>query len=155
MEDEAIFDDLDATRQSNKNNLFFSDEESDQENVALEQDNDKSTTNMPVSPKPSVTSSIQNICSDSEMNRDAKFLDNLQKVFKDNGSCLMLKPHLNKMKSAFYEARRSVKKIILTENNINKQQKDKENVNEPKNTNALVNIAQEDDSNIFELLQNL
>ena len=89
------------------------------------------------------------------MNREAKFLDDLQKVFEDNGTCLMLKPHLSKMKSAFYEARRSVKKIILTENNINKQQKDKENVNESKNTNALVNIPQEDDSNIFELLQNL
>ena len=89
------------------------------------------------------------------MNREAKFLDDLQKVFEDNGTCLMLKPFLSKMKSAFYEARRSVKKIILTENNINKQQKDKENVNESKNTNALVNIPQEDDSNIFELLQNL
>ena len=40
MEGEVIFDDLDATWQSNKNNPFFSDEESDQENVALEQDND-------------------------------------------------------------------------------------------------------------------
>ena len=155
MECEAIFDDLEATRQSDNNDLFFSDEERDQENVALEQGNDVSTTNMPVSPKPSIISSIQNICSDPEVNRDAKFLDDHQKVFEDNGTSIMFKPHLSKMKSAFYEARRSVKKIILTENNINKQQKDKENASKPENTNTLVNIAQEGDSNIFELLQNL
>ena len=53
------------------------------------------------------------------------------------------------MKSDFYEARRIVKKRILTENNVNKQRKDDENANEPKNTNALVNIAQEDDSSNF------
>ena len=47
------------------------------------------------------------------------------------------------------------KKRILTENNVNKQRKDEENANGPENTNALVNTAQEDDSNIFELLQNL
>ena len=67
----------------------------------------------------------------------------------------MFKPHLNKMKSAFYEARRIVKKRILAENNVNKQRKDEENANEPENTNALVDIAQEDDSNNFEFLQNL
>ena len=44
MEGEAIFDDLEATQQSDNSNLFSSDEESDQENVALEQDNDLSTT---------------------------------------------------------------------------------------------------------------
>ena len=53
MEAEAIFDDLEATQQSDNNDLFSRDEESDQENVALEQD-DVSTTNTPVSPKPSI-----------------------------------------------------------------------------------------------------
>ena len=48
MEGEAIFDDLEATQKSDKDDLFSSDEESDQENVALEQDNDVSTTNTPV-----------------------------------------------------------------------------------------------------------
>ena len=89
------------------------------------------------------------------MNRDAKFWDDLQKFFEDNDTSFMFKPHLNKMKSAIYEARRNVKKRILTENNVNKQRKDEENANGPENTNAVVNIAQEDDSNIFELLQNL
>ena len=98
MEGEAIFDDLEAIQQSDNSNLFSSDEESDQENVALEQDNDLSTTNTPVSPKPSVISSLQNICSDPEVNRDAKFWDDLQKLFEDNDTSFMFKPHLNKMK---------------------------------------------------------
>ena len=38
---------------------------------------------------------------------------------------------------------------------ISNERKNEENANEPENTNALVNIAQEDDRNIFELLQNL
>ena len=146
MEGEAIFDDLEATQQSDNKDLFSSDEENDQENVALEQDNEVSTTNTPAPPKPCVISSFQNICSDPAMSRGAKFSDDLQKVFEDNDTSLMFKPHLNKMKSAFYEARRSVKKRILTKNNVNKQRKDKENANEPENTNALVNIAQDDDS---------
>ena len=50
---------------------------------------------------------------------------------------------------------RSVKKRIITRTNINKQRDNKANTNENGNTSALINIAQEDDSNIFELLQNL
>ena len=53
----------------------------------------------------------------------------------------MFKTHLNKMNSAFYEAKRSVKKKILTENDVNKQRKNEENANESENTNALVNIS--------------
>ena len=59
------------------------------------------------------------------------------------------------MKLAFYEARRGVKKRILTETNINKQLNNKANANENENTSALINIAKEDDSNIFKLVQNL
>ena len=65
--------------------------------------------------KPSIISSLQNTCDDPEVNKNAKFLDNLQKVFQDNETSLMFKSHLNKAKSAFYKARHSVKKIILTE----------------------------------------
>ena len=67
----------------------------------------------------------------------------------------MFKPHLNKVTSAFYEARHNVKKRIFTETNINKQWNKEANANENKNISALVNIVQEYDSNIFELLQNL
>ena len=38
------------------------------------------------------------------MSKDAKFLVNLQKVFEDYETSLKFKPHLNKMKLAFYEA---------------------------------------------------
>ena len=44
------------------------------------------------------------------MSKDAKFLVNLQKVFEDDETSLKFKPHLNKMKSAFYEARCSAEK---------------------------------------------
>ena len=40
---------------------------------------------------------------DPEVNKDAELLDNLQNIFKDNEASLMLKPHLSKVKSAFYE----------------------------------------------------
>ena len=46
-----------------------------------------------------------------------------------------------------------MKKRILTETNINKERNNEDNANE--NTSALINITQEDNSNIFELLQNL
>ena len=46
------------------------------------------------------------------------------------------------------------KKRILTETNINKQRNNKANANENENASALTNIAKEDDSNIFKLVQN-
>ena len=76
-----------------------------------------------MSAKPSIISSLQNTCNDPEVNKDAKFLDVLQKVFEDNETSLMFKPHLTKVKSAFYETRRSMKKgyslkLTLTNNEI-------------------------------------
>ena len=56
------------------------------------------------------------------------------------------------MKAAFNEGRRSLKKRILTQ--INPSQGNdsrKDNINE----NILIDITQEDESNIFDLLQNL
>ena len=53
----------------------------------------------------------------------------------------MFKPHVNKIKSALYEARPSLKKRILTETNVNKHQNDKAKVIEPKNTKALIDIS--------------
>ena len=43
----------------------------------------------------------------------------------------MFKPLLNKMTSAIHEARRNLKKRTPTENDVNRQRKDKENANEP------------------------
>ena len=88
------------------------------------------------------------------MSKNTKFLDNLQKKFEDNETSPMFKSQLNKVKSAFYEARRNVKKRILTEIKINEQRNNEANAKENENTSALIIIAQEDDSNIFKLLQN-
>ena len=85
-------------------------------------------------------------------------MDILQNVFEDNETGLIFKPHLNKVKSTFYEARHSVekkKKRILTETSIHKQRNNKANANKNENTSFLINIAQEDDSNIVKFLQNL
>ena len=56
--------------------------------------------------------SLVDICSDENINRDARLLDAIQKVFNDNESSVLFKPHAKKMKAAFTEARRSVKKRI-------------------------------------------
>ena len=81
-------------------------------------------------------------------------MDNLQKKFEDNETSPMSKLQLNKVKSAFYEERRNVKKRILTEIKINKQRNNEANAKENENTSALIIIAQEDHSNIFKLPQN-
>ena len=88
------------------------------------------------------------------MSKNAKFLDNLQKKFEDNETSLMFKSQLNKVKAAFYQARCDVKKRILTEIKINKKRNNKANTNENEDTSGLIIIVQEDDSNIFKLLQN-
>ena len=113
MEGEPTIDDLEPAEQSDNDEQFSSDEESDQENV--DQDQDKLPTNHQCHPNSALSHLFQNICNDPEVNKDVKFLDNLRKVFEGNETSIMFKPHLNKVKSAFYEARRSVKKRILTE----------------------------------------
>ena len=57
-------------------------------------------------------SSLTNVSDDPSINKDAKFLDAVHNVFEANEIGIIFKPHLKKMKAAFYEARRSVKKRI-------------------------------------------
>ena len=110
------------------------------------------TTPVLLSTQPSVIESLQNICNDPDVKKDAKFLDDLQKVFKGNENSLMFKPHLSKIKATFNEGRRSLKKRILTQINPSQGNDNrKDNINE----NILIDIAQEDESSIFDLLQNL
>ena len=59
--------------------------------------------------KPSIISSLQNICNDPEVKMGVNFLDNLQQVLEENETSLVLQPDL-KVKPAVYGARRSVKK---------------------------------------------
>ena len=159
MEGEAIFDNLESEDQSENDDRFSSNSENDEgeneaDSAAIDQAM-STTTPVLVSTEPSVIKSLRNICNDPDVNKDAKFLDDLQKIFKENEASLMFKPHLNKMKAAFNEGRHSLKKRILTQinpsqgNDREKQWKD--NINE----NILIDIAQEDESNIFDLLQNL
>ena len=53
-----------------------------------------------------------NISDDPLINKDAKFLDAFQNAFEANETSVVFKPHFTKLKAAFYEARRSVKKRI-------------------------------------------
>ena len=55
---------------------------------------------------------LVDICNDENINRNARLLDAIQKTFNDNESSVLFKPHTNKMKAAFIDARRSVKKRI-------------------------------------------
>eukprot|EP00795_Rhopilema_esculentum_P002492 gene2492-18155_t len=56
--------------------------------------------------------SLTNITEDPLINKDAKFLDALQLVLEENYPSVIFKPHLKKLKSAFYEARRNTKKRV-------------------------------------------
>ena len=94
--------------------------------------------------------SLQNICSDPDVNKDAKFLDDLQKLFQDSETSLMFKPHLIKIKAGFFEGRRSLKKRILTKT---RQENDHTNSNE--DNDSLLEIASEDDGNIFDMLEDM
>ena len=56
--------------------------------------------------------SLQNVCDDPEINKDAVFLDEFHKVLEKNETSMLFKSHLNKMKATFFEARRNLKKRI-------------------------------------------
>ena len=85
--------------------------------------------------------SLTNITEDPLINKDAKFLDALQLVLEENDTSVIFKPHLKKLKSAFYEARRSIKKRIQDSNFAN-------------DTNNTA-FEDEDEGNIFEVLENM
>ena len=52
------------------------------------------------------------------------FLDEFQKVLEKNETSVLFKPHLNKMKAIFFEARRNLKKRITAK--IQSQQREGE-----------------------------
>ena len=82
MEGEAIFDNLESEDQSENHDRFSSDSENDEgeneaDSAAIDQAM-STTTPVLVSTEPSVIKSLQNICNDPDVNKDAKFLDDLQ-----------------------------------------------------------------------------
>ena len=105
------------------------------------------TTQVPAVP---TIKSLQNICSDPDVNKDAKFLDDLQKLFQDNKTSLMFKPHLSKIKTGFFEGRGSLKKRILTKT---RQENDHTDSNE--DNKSLLEIPREDDGKIFDMLEDM
>ena len=60
--------------------------------------------------------SLVDICTDEDINKDARFLDTIQKVFDGNETSLLFKPNAIKMKLAFVDARKGVKKRIKHSN---------------------------------------
>ena len=55
---------------------------------------------------------LGNICNDEQINKDARLLDILAQVFDEHETSVQFLPHLNKMMSAYHDARASVKRRI-------------------------------------------
>ena len=56
--------------------------------------------------------SLTYVCDDPLINKDVKFLDAPQSVFEANETSVIFKPPVKKMKSAFYEALKSIKNVL-------------------------------------------
>ena len=67
--------------------------------------------------------SLVDICSDKNINKDARLLDAIQKAFNDNESPVLFKAHAKKIKAAYIEAWRSVKKRIKQAKKVKKVEK--------------------------------
>ena len=117
---------------SKNGNINEENESDDEENSEVETQAEIAST---VEIAETATSS-NTITDDPLINKDAKFLDALQNVFEANETSVIFKPHLQKMKARFYEARRSVKKRI-------------------KEAHGNTIIEQEDEGNIFDILENM
>ena len=90
---------------------------SDDKNDDTEEAQDESAVIAATAEPSRAIPSLFNICSDPSINQDAKFLDALHDVFEQNETSTVFKTHIKKMKAAFYEARRSVKKRITDVSN--------------------------------------
>ena len=91
--------------------------------------------------------SLHNVCDDPEINKGAMFLDEFQKVLEKNEISVLFKPHLNKTKVTFFEARRNLKKRIIAKMQSQQMEAEQEQ--------QRTGIMDEDDSNIFQMLQNM
>ena len=142
MEGEAIFYDDEAEQEEEgENEPTTSDGESEDENETAEEETDQAISTGHATPSTSI-SSLVNICDDPQINKDAKFLEDLQNIIQNHETSVQFKPHLNKIKNGFYEARRSLKKRIVNKTNETGQAIPSE-------------IDNEDDGNIFEVLNNM
>ena len=91
---------------------------------------------------------LENLCDDSAINKDARFLDALSSVFDQNETSEIFLPRLKRMKSAFYQARINVKKRIRCKT------EHKEQVEE-ENDDIGEQIEEDNDDNVFNILRNM
>ncbi len=152
MEGEAIFEDLASEAESENSEQFSSDDEVESERREVEAESTADQEVLPSTSHVPAIKSLQNICSDSDVNKDAKFLDDLQKLFENNETSLLFKPHLRKIKAGFYEGRHSLKKRILTKT---RQDDNNDNTNSSEDNDSLLQIANEDERNIFDMLEDM
>ena len=86
------------------------------------------------------------MCNDDDINKDTHYLDEYQRLLEGQETSDIFKPHLSKMKSAFFDERRALKKrIIVYRNNSNSSEKHGD-------VNTIIN---EDDRNIFSILEDM
>ena len=62
-------------------------------------------------------SSLAGVSNDIDINKDARFLEAIENVLADNETSMMLKPFVTKIKMAFVDGRRSVKRRICNMQN--------------------------------------
>ena len=68
--------------------------------------------------------SLVGISNDDNINKDARFLDAIKKALEDYETSTVFKPHTTKMKLAFVDARRSLKRTIKrTESDVLEESK--------------------------------
>ena len=58
------------------------------------------------------TVSLQNIVADEDINKDAKFLDDINKVINDAETSQIFLPQMHKLREAYNDGRKSVRKRV-------------------------------------------
>ena len=86
-------------------------------------------------------SSLVGISNDANINQDARFLEAIENVLAENETSIMLKPFVTKIKMAFVEGRRSVKKRITTSSNNTQNVED--------------NICDDEERNFLDVFENI
>ena len=71
-------------------------------------------------PRSTKIKTLFDIISDSLLNKDARFLEQIQSLLLENDTSDVFKPHIKKMLADFFDARKSIKKSISekTDKNI-------------------------------------
>ena len=132
-------DDEDQINSSDRSNEEIYKSKYDESEFANEEmnecTNEEITEGLKNTPRSTKIKSLVDICSDPLINKDAKFLEQIQSLWSENDTGNVFKPHIKKMLAAFFDVRKSVKKCISEKTGKN--------------------IVMEDDENIFERLKDM